>query len=491
MEQSISITISGIQASLPYFHAEGAIAIGMIVVLITGLIKKESKITSGLTLLTLIISFISLTALWQPEDKSVSLFSGMLRHSNFSTFIRLLIDVSAILTVLMTWKNKQRFLSEYFVLILAAVLGAHVLTVSVNFVMIFLSLELLSISSYLLTAFLFTRQGSEGSLKYFLFGATASAAMLYGFSWLYGLSGSMEITSGSFTSLFSATPSSLVLVAGCLVLAGFLYKLAAAPMHPWSPDVYEAAPIPVVAFFSVVPKLAGLAILIRFVHAVYKTGNATHDWQFLFAAIVLATITVGNFSALWQKNPKRLMAYSSIAQSGFLMIGALVLTITGIQSLLFYSAVYVCMNYVVFLFLNYFENEGVKTIADYRGIGKSYFWPMLFLLIAFIALTGLPPTAGFTAKLLVFSALWEAYQTSDKNILLILLIIGLLNTVVSLFYYLRIPYEAFIKSSETNQKTNILTVENLLGAILVLVILYLFFSPELLMGWINKITFVL
>lgn len=487
----MSIIISGIQASLSYVYSEAALVIGMIVVLIAGLINKESKITIGLTLVTLIVSIISLTGSWQSEDKAVSLFSDMLRHSNFSVFMRLLIDVSAVLTVLMTWKNTQRFLSEYLVLILAAVLGAHVLTLSVNFVMIFISLELLSISSYLLTAFLFTRQGSEGSLKYFLFGATASAAMLYGFSWLYGLSGAMEITSGSFIGLFSAVPSSMVLVAACLVLGGFLYKLAAAPMHPWSPDVYEAAPIPVVAFFSVVPKLAGLTILTRFVQAVYQTGGSTHDWQFLLAAIVLVTITIGNFSALWQKNPKRLMAYSSIAQAGFLMVGVLALSITGIQSVLFYSVVYVCMNYVVFLFLNYFENEGVKTIADYRGVGKSYFWPMLFLLIALIALTGLPPTAGFTAKLLVFSALWEAYQASDKNILLILLIIGLLNTVVSLFYYLRIPYEAFIKSRETNLKTNILTFENLLGAILVLLILYLFFSPELLMGWINKITFVL
>lgn len=487
----MSMIISGIQTSLSYVYSEAALAIGMIVMLIAGLINKESKITIGLTLVTLTVSIISLTGSWQSEDKAVSLFSDMLRHSNFSVFMRLLIDVSAVLTVLMTWKNTQRFLSEYLALILAAVLGAHVLTLSVNFVMIFLSLELLSISSYLLTAFLFTKQGSEGSLKYFLFGATASAAMLYGFSWLYGLSGAMEITSGSFIGLFKAAPSSMVLVAACLVLGGFLYKLAAAPMHPWSPDVYEAAPIPVVAFFSVVPKLAGLTILTRFVQAVYQSAASTHDWQFLLAAIVLVTITIGNFSALWQKNPKRLMAYSSIAQAGFLMVGVLALSVTGIQSVLFYSVVYVCMNYVVFLFLNYFENEGVKTIADYRGIGKSYFWPMLFLLIALIALTGLPPTAGFTAKLLVFSALWEAYQASDKNILLILLIIGLLNTVVSLFYYLRIPYEAFIKSRETNLKTNILTFENLLGSILVLLILYLFFSPELLMGWINKITFVL
>lgn len=488
----MSVIISGIRASLPFIYSELALALGLVVVLTTGLIQRESRLTIWLTLLTVGASFISLINVWHTPDESVTLFSGMLHLSNFSVFMRLLIDFSAALTVLMTWRSQQRFLSEYFVLVLAATLGAHVLTMSTNVVMIFLSLELLSISSYLLTAFLFTRQGTEGALKYFLFGATASAAMLYGFSWLYGMSGSLDITSLSFISLFTNNISSdLVLIAGSLVLAGFLYKLAAAPMHPWSPDVYEAAPIPVVAFFSVVPKLAGLAVLIRFVQSVYAQGNAVHDWQFLLAAVVLLSITFGNFSALWQKNAKRLMAYSSIAQAGFLLIGALVLNATGLQAVLFYSAVYVCMNYLAFLFLHYFEKRDVKTIAEFQGAGKNHLLPSLFLLVALVSLTGLPPTAGFTGKLLVFATVWESYQASAKNILLVLLVVGLLNTVISLFYYLRIPYYAFIKTSETNQKTNILTFENFLGAILVFIILYLFFSPELLMGWINKITFVL
>lgn len=487
----MSLTISGIQNSLLYFYPEGILVIGLVIILIAGLIKKESQLHTLLSLFVLGFSIVMLVASWHSVDESISLFSGMLRHSNFSVFMRLLIDLSAILTVLITWRNKQQYVSEYYVLILAAVVGAHALTMSVNMVMIFLSLELLSISSYLLTAFLFTKSGSEGSLKYFLFGAAASAVMLYGFSWLYGLSGTLEITSPQFTAMFTASASPIILVAGSMVLAGFLYKLAAAPMHPWSPDVYEAAPMPVVAFFSVVPKLAGLSVFMKFLHAIGAANESVYDWQLISAVIILATITVGNFSALWQKNPKRLMAYSSIAQSGFLMIGVLVLSAQGTHALLFYATVYLFMNYVVFLYLNYFEIRGVKTIADFQGLGRSYFWPLLFLLIAFIALIGLPPTSGFTAKLFVFSSLWEAYQTSEKNILLILLVVGLLNTVISLFYYLRIPYYAFVKGGETYQKTNILTFENLLGAILVFIILWLFFSPELLMGWINKITFVL
>jgi NADH-quinone oxidoreductase subunit N len=159
--------------------------------------------------------------------------------------------------------------------------------------------------------------------------------------------------------------------------------------------------------------------------------------------------------------------------------------------MLFYAAVYVLMNFLVFSYLQYFESFGVTTLESFAGIGKTLTWPSIFILAGFIALTGLPPTAGFTAKLFVFTSLWESYQVNDKPILLWLLVFGLVNTVVSLFYYLRIPYYAFIKGGETNAKANNLTFENLFGLVLVLCLLLLFFNPGLLMGWINKINFVL
>jgi NADH-quinone oxidoreductase subunit N len=184
------------------------------------------------------------------------------------------------------------------------------------------------------------------------------------------------------------------------------------------------------------------------------------------------------------------MAYSSIAQAGFLLIGVVAFLPQGIHFMLFYATVYVVMNFLVFIYLQYFEKNGFVTIAEFEGIGKTFLWPCVFLLIGFVSLTGLPPTGGFTAKLFIFSSLWDAYQLSGKNILLWLLIFGLLNTVVSLFYYLRIPYYAFIKNRSINITTNILAFENLFGFVLVLLILLFFFSPGLLMGWINKITFV-
>jgi NADH-quinone oxidoreductase subunit N len=280
-------------------------------------------------------------------------------------------------------------------------------------------------------------------------------------------------------------------MAGTMALVGFLYKMAAAPLHPWAPDVYEAAPMPIVAFFSVVPKLAGLGVLTKFALAINLFGQSKHDWQFLLAFVAILSLTVGNFSALWQKRPKRLMAYSSIAQSGFLLVGVAAFISSGIHFMLFYASVYMIVNFLVFFYLQYFESIGIETLESFAGVGKKLLMPSVFLLVGFIALTGLPPTAGFTAKLFIFSALWESYQSSDKSILLWLFIFGLINTVISLFYYLRIPFYALVKSGAFDLKANNPTFENFLGAGLVLIILILFFNPDLLMRWINKINFVL
>jgi NADH-quinone oxidoreductase subunit N len=249
--------------------------------------------------------------------------------------------------------------------------------------------------------------------------------------------------------------------------------------------------MPIVAFFSIVPKLAGFGILTKFLLAINLTNKSTYDWQLIISVIAILTITIGNFSALQQKNAKRMMAYSSIAQSGFLLIGLAASLPSGIHFMLFYAVVYALGNMVVFLFLQYFESKNIHTIAEFQGVGKLLVWPSILLFVALISLTGLPPTSGFSAKLFIFSSLWEAYSISGKPVLLVLFVFGLLNTVISLFYYLRIPYYAFLKDSTGTFKQHNLTFENLFGFILVLVILILFFLPGMLMGWINKITFVL
>ena len=469
-----------------------------------------------MSLVVLITSFLLTLLAGVSRSQPVDTFSGMIRLDGFTTYMSLLIDIGGAISVLLSWmyfghqsspqaETKSRFIPEYHALMLTIVLGAHLLVASANLLMIFISLELISICSYVLTGFLFDKKSTEGSLKYFLFGSTASAVMLYGFSILYGFTGTLNIFDDDFSSHLLMHTTPLFFVGGLMALAGFFYKVAAAPMHPWAPDVYESAPMPVVAFFSVVPKLAGLAILARFVIILSLGGRSPYDWQMLLGVIAMLTLTVGNFSALIQKNPKRLMAYSSIAQSGFLLVGITAFLPLGIQFMLFYATVYLVMNFLVFLYLQYFEMKGLTTIASYQNAGIRFLWPSIFLLFGLVSLTGLPPTAGFTAKFFIFSALWESYQLTGKVVLLWLLIIGLLNTVVSLFYYLRIPYYSFIKSGDSASKANNITPSptvsissdnlykggNLLGFILVIALLLLFFLPGLLMGWINKINFVL
>ncbi|MBT1687728.1 NADH-quinone oxidoreductase subunit N [Dawidia soli] len=491
MERDLSETIALVRSSLHAFVPELILSLGILLVLLAGLLNRRRGRLTLMVFGTIVLSLVTLPHHAAPFGHT--LFGGMVRSDNFSAYLRALIDVGGVLTLVMAWRDTRTTerLSEYYSLLLAVILGAHLLVMSQNLLMVFLSLEIMSLCSYVLAGFSFTRQGAEGSLKYFLFGAVASAVMLYGLSLLYGFTGTLDFSSGTFSAALQQQQTPLVFVAGLMVLAGFLYKLAAAPAHPWAPDVYEGAPMPVVAFFSVVPKLAAIGALLKFVLVLNAFGQSTFDWQAVLAVVAIITLTVGNFSALWQKNPKRLMAYSSIAQSGFLLVGVVAFLPQGMQFMLFYATVYVVMNFLVFIYLQGFENIGLETIASYQGLGRQRVWPMVFLLVGLVALTGLPPTAGFTGKLFIFSALWEAYALSGKPVLLWLLVIGLLNTVVSLFYYLRIPYFAFIKNGESPTSTNNLTFENLFGLLLVLLLLVLFFSPGLLMGWINKITFVI
>jgi NADH-quinone oxidoreductase subunit N len=517
MEISVASSLQEIALSVRAFAPELFLCIGIVVLLVTGLFTKNTHSVSGVALVVLITVTLMQYSRGLKLEEPRSLFNGFLSLTNFTSYIGLLVDIGGIMTVLMSWPyflqaNKmkeamvvrKRFISEYYFLIFAVILGAHLLISSTNLLMVFLSLELISIPSYALAGFLFDKKGAEGSLKYFIFGSVASAVMLYGFSIYYGHFGTLNFNIVRDTST-AVTP--ILTVAGIFSLAGFLYKVAAAPMHPWAPDVYEAAPMPVVAFFSVVPKIAGIAILSKFIlffPQPYLDGTGV-NWNVIISIISILTITVGNFSALVQKSPKRMMAYSSIAQSGFLLVGLAAFSSTGLQFMVFYATVYLIMNFLVFFYLQYFELRGFTTIASYENAGFKYLWPSIFLLVGMISLTGLPPTAGFSAKLFIFSSLWEAYSLTGKQILLWLLIFGLLNTVVSLFYYLRIPYYAFIKNWESTSKTNILVqrgstdtnfarrewIGNLLGLILVIVLLLIFFAPGLLMGWINKINFVL
>jgi NADH-quinone oxidoreductase subunit N len=478
-----------ISQSLLHLVPEIVLTFGILLFILLALFESKADI----------IKWISIAALFTSAyltfrtglNLSLVLFNGMIKLDGFSQYMKILIDIAGILMCLMPIEKERKHSAEFYAILISAILGAHLLATTTHALTIFLALELLSISSYVLSGYSFSKKGSEASLKYFLFGSVASAVMLYGFSLLFGISGTLDFASEEFYKQIVQKDSPLILMASFMVLAGFLYKISAAPMHPWAPDVYEGAPIPVIAFLSVGPKFAGLAVLAKFIIASSIFGQSKYDWQQIISVIALLTITVGNFSALRQQNAKRLMAYSSIAQSGFMLVGIASFMIQGLQTMLFYASVYLIMNFLVFLYLQFFEKHGYDSISAFSGASKRLLWPSIFLLIGLISLTGLPPTGGFTAKLLIFSSLWQSYEGTKKAILIGLMIFGLVNTVVSLFYYLRIPYYAFLKAGQPAEKPNLITFENLFGLILVLVLLILFFAPSVLMSWINKINFVL
>jgi NADH-quinone oxidoreductase subunit N len=427
-----------------------------------------------------------------PAESTV-LFGNMLRVDAFSSYFKILFLTGGILGVWISGPQKENSSPEYFVLFHAVILGSCLLASSMNFIMVLLSLELISLSSYLLAGFGFDKKSAEGSMKYFLFGTVATACMIYGLSILYGFAGTLDFSSDQFLKNLIALSSPLLLIGGLLTLAGFLFKITAVPFYLWAPDVYESAPTPVVAFISVVPKLAGLAALTKFTLAINLFGQSGYNWQVIIAVISMVSILIGNLSAISQTNPKRMLAYSSVAQSGFLLIGLVSFSIDGVQFMLFYSAVFLVMNFLVFNALHQFENAwGQVNIPSLAGLGSISLIPSLAILVGLVSLTGLPPTAGFTAKLFIFGSLWGGWQQSGELILLALFLTGLLNTVVSLFFYLKIPYYLFIK--EKKESHDIIKNDvagNLLSVILVIVLFYLFISPNELMGWINKITFVL
>lgn len=487
-----------IQNSIGLLKPELILVSGIILLIVVGFFKPKHENLS--VLMATFLFSATVIALVTDTTESTTLFAGMIRKDKFTGFLQVLLNLSGLLTCIMALNKTQikKHRNEFSVLLLAVVFGGHFFLMSNNLLLTFLSMELVSIGSYVLATFAFDREASEGGLKYFLFGSVASAVMLYGFSMLYGHTGTLDFTSQDFSSALMDKPGSIILIAGVMSVAGVLFKMSAAPMHPWVPDVYQAAPFPVIAFLSTVPKLAALGAFIKIVLALNAYGRTDYDWQVIVVFLAILSITVGNFAALAQKNAKRLMAFSSIAHSGFLVIGIAAFIPQGLHFTLFYAGIYVLMNFAVFIYLGYFAQRGINTVNDFSGRGRVHWVQLVLLLVGLISLTGLPPTSGFTAKLFIFSSVWESYQLSGKPLLLWLLVLGLLNTVVSLFYYLKIPYYAFLKEEKVpdgpdfpaQMRQNFITPENLLGLILVLLILALFVAPGLLMGWINKVNFV-
>jgi NADH-quinone oxidoreductase subunit N len=410
-------------------------------------------------------------------------FQPLLFLDGKAVFFKLLIVIAWLFTWLHIRLLRYRFPPELGALIIAAVLGMSLLTMATHWLTVYLSLELLSIGSYLLVAYSPARKAAEGGLKYLLFGSISSAIMLYGISLIYGLTGTLDFTDPTMRLGLAANSPFVLNMAMLMTLGGLLFKLSLVPFHVWTPDVYEAAPTPLVSFLSVAPKAAVLLVLMRVATA----------WPAellpLLGGIALVSITVGNVAALWQQNARRLLAYSSIAQAGYLIVGVVAFSQLGFEGATFYVAAYLLLNMTAFLLLDLLQPRSETHLAGYAGLGRKHPWVAVILTVVMVALAGLPPTVGFTAKWLVFSALWDSYQQVGQPWLLWLLVGGIVNAAISLAYYLRLPYLLFFKNASVTPATPIYLLWGRVASLVLLTaILLLFFKPELLMRWITELS---
>jgi len=336
-----------------------------------------------------------------------------------------------------------RFHGEFYALILFAGLAMTLSAAATNLLMIYLSLEFLSITSYLLTGYLREDERStEGAVKYFVYGATASAVMLYGFSLLYGATGTLDLASIAAVLTGSVIPVHwLVYPALIMVLVGLGFKIALVPFHQWAPDAYEGAPTPVTAFLSVGPKAAGFAVLMRLLLTALPGFQL--DWISVLAGVAIVTMTLGNLVALWQSNVKRLLAYSSIAQAGYMLIGLVTLApeahswTTGLNGLLIYLFAYLFTNLGAFAVVIAVENHtGSAQLDAFAGLMRRNSFLAITMFLFLLSLIGIPPTAGFVGKLFVFGA-------AIQRQMIMLAVVGIVNSVISVYYYYAIMRQMF------------------------------------------------
>lgn len=395
------------------------------------------------------LAAVGAIALQWGTDNPVAFF-GEFNSDALSLVFRGIIVLSAAVTVPMSIRYVEQSgtaLAEFLGILLTATLGGMFLAGADELVTIFVSLETLSISSYLLTGYMKRDpRSNEAALKYLLIGAASSAIFLYGVSLLYGLSGGETRLSAIAQSLANqfatgASDNSIGLVIALVfVIAGIAFKVAAVPFHQWTPDVYEGSPTPVVAFLSVGSKAAGFALAIRLLVSTFPL--VADEWRFVFTALAILSMVLGNVVALAQTSMKRMLAYSSIGQAGFMMIGLVIGTDAGYASMIFYLMVYLFMNLGGFTCVILFSlRTGTDQISEYAGLYQKDPLLTLCLCLCLLSLGGIPPLAGFFGKLYIF---WAGWQAGAYNLVLI----GLITSVISIYYYIRVVKMMVVKEPQ-------------------------------------------
>lgn len=479
--------------SLQYIKPEISAAIALVVLVIVDLVMgKNKKYLAPVMILGLLV-----TGYFIIDQFNISSFAfgsdnnkyGLLAIDSFGSFFKLLIIFSSIIIVFFTLasdeiKKANERLGEYYALIWGMIIGMFFMISAADLIVVYISLELVSLSSYVLAGITKdTLRNSEASLKYVIYGGVSSGIMLFGISILYGITGTTNIYEINALLQSQQIQGLIVTLSVILIFAGFGFKISAAPFHFWTPDVYEGAPITITTYLSVASKAAGVALLLRFtkitfIDSVNPDGSwniiSLIDWRSFLIIISILTMTLGNFAALWQNNMKRLLAYSSVAHVGYILLGIIALSNQGMMAVLIYFVIYTIMNLGAFFVVMLIANKiGSEELDDYKGLGKAAPVLTVSLAIFLVSLIGLPPTAGFIAKLYLFLALINAKM-------IVIAVIALLNTVVSVYYYFRVLKYLFINSSEKEIEPFGLNIPNLI-ILLILVtstlVLGIYFTP--------------
>jgi len=491
-------SLSNVLGSIPYFMPEIYLAILFILVLVTDLLfgknsERLCKIIACAGILLVLVQDYRQVQLLLINGQAANghfLFSGMLFYSRITINFKFIIDALAfILLLYFSWDDRlnahPKGLSDLYSIAIGSVFGLHLMVMAINLLSIYLAVEIVSIASYLMVAYRSENAFSaEAGLKYVLFGAASSAIMLYGISLLYGFSGELNLFSGNFLYnllRINTLPASFALI---LVLVGIGFKLSFVPLHFWVPDIYQGASTPVTAWLSTLPKIAAFALLVNFLTPfVFFTNRTIIDFRLLLSLIGVITMIAGNFAAVLQSNVKRMLAYSSIGHTGFALMALVPFTVTGVSAIVYYLAVYSIANIGALMLATYFTNvAGAEDLDGYKGLGHKYPVASVCFVIVLISLTGLPVTAGFAGKLFVFSAVYNIYQQDHNLWLLILMTTGALTTVVSLFYYIKIPLNLFLKRTEIAINPAIKSYNILIFAISIsFLIILLGLFPDLLM----------
>ena len=446
IEASLASTRAGFGLILPEMVLAGTV----LVLVIGAAVDKKGRWLPWISLTGIMLSSVALIS--TPGFNGMA-WGGMVMIDQIGYWARGILLFVGFVTILWIGRDPAaEFRSEAFAMLVTLLLGTLFMSIAANLLFMYLSIELVSISSYLLTVHRRDyRAAAEASLKYIIFGAFSSALMLYGISWIYGLTGGLNLDTAAIDALNTQPVEVHLLVLG-LMLAGIMFKIAAVPMHFWAPDIYQGATFPVATYFSIVPKAGGLLMLVHLLELT-EGLHSYEQLQVVILALALASMTLGNLAALWQNDLKRLLAYSSIAQSGFMLIASAARTETGEAAVLFYLTIYTLMNLSVFIIA-----AGLARVAqsdDLRKLdGLAVRFPIatIAITIGLVALVGLPPTSGFIAKWYVLMSGIGQTEGAYATFWVTTLALAVVNTVISLFYYLRIPARMVLRTALAEAK---------------------------------------